>query len=391
MNPQRLAIVVGAAQLILALSWTVYAVYLPRLAERAGIDPAWMLWILVAAQLIFAACDWAAGVWSDRVARIVGRIGRIVTIATAISCLAFAALPVVAPGGKQLLLAAIFLWSATSSALRAPALALLGRHAPKPSHPFLAAVLLCGVALAGAASPYLAEALSDFDARIPFALAALALFAAAWVLSWVERSLPRAAEPVTKPTPHAGAPTMVWFVPAVLLLGLGFQIHLSLNATPAYLNFATPDMVAWLMPLFWIGFAFGLLPAPFLTRICGALLSIALAAVIAAAAAFIVAAATNLDTVAAAQLIAGAAWGIAMTSMICAALSFGHAGAEGKVSGLMFSALAVAAAGRIALTATGAASAPDTAQFLPWAPTSAWLLAALVLLCMLASGRAKTA
>jgi hypothetical protein len=117
----------------------------------------------------------------------------------------------------------------------------------------------------------------------------------------------------------------------------------------------------------------------------------ALGAVIAAAAAFVVAAATNLDTVAVGQLVAGGAWGMAMMSAVAAALAFGHTGAEGKVAGLMFSALAVAGAGRIALVATATVDAPDVAEFLPWAPTAAWLLAAMVLLCMLASGRARTA
>jgi MFS family permease len=389
-NPRRFAVVFGAVQMFLALSWTVYVVYLPRLAAEAGVERAWVPWILIADQLIFAACDWAAGVWSDRVSRVVGRLGRIVAIATAISCVAFIALPFVAPGNKELFLVAIVLWSATSSALHAPPLALLGRHAPKPSHPFLAAVLLCGLGIAGAASPYLSGILRDIDARIPFAVASAALFAAAWVLSWAERKLPRSeTKPAAKPDANIG--TIGWFAFAVLLLGFAFQIHFPLNAAPSFLRFASEDMTEWLLPLFWFGFAIGVVPAAFLTRLWGGPLTMALGAVIAAAAAFIVAAATNLDTVATGQLVTGGAWGMVMTSTVAAALAFGHIGAEGRVSGLMFSALALAAAGRIALVATAIVQAPDVAPLLPWAPTAAWLLAAMMLLCMLASGRARKA
>jgi MFS family permease len=231
-NAQRLALVVAAVQFFLALSWTMYVVCLPRLAAEAGIEPVWVPWVLVAGQLVFAACDWAAGVWSDRVARTVGRLGQMVAIATAISCIAFLVLPFTAPGNQELFLAAVFLWSATSSALRAPPLTLLGRHAPKRSHPFLAMVLLCGFGIAGAASPALAGLLHDVDAHIPFALASAGLFAAAWALSRADRNLPRASQPRTSATADAGFGTMAWFVPAMFLLGLAFHIHFRSTPNP---------------------------------------------------------------------------------------------------------------------------------------------------------------
>ena len=370
----------------------MYVLYLPLLAAEAGIERALVPWILVMDQLIFAACDWAAGLWADRASRLVGRLGRMVVIGTAVSCVAFLVLPFAAPGNKWIFVALIVVWSATSSALRAPPLVLLGRHAPKPSHPFLASLLLFGMGVAGATSPYLTTLLRDVDARVPFVLASLSLLAVTFVLAWAERAMPRQAEKIAKvEKPEADLSTIVWFLLAVMLLGIGFQVHVSLNAAPMFLRFAEASSLENLMPLFWLGFSVVMVPASWLTKIWGGPLVMALGAVIGAASAFIIAAATGLDAVIAAQLVAGAGWGCVLMSAVTAALAFGHTGAEGKVTGAMFSALALMACARIVLVATQTVKDTDVAAFLPWAPTSAWLLAAIVLLCMLATGRVRTA
>jgi len=58
-------------QFFLALTWIVYVIYLPALAAQAGIDKRYVPMILLMDQVIFIACDWAAGVYADRAANAV--------------------------------------------------------------------------------------------------------------------------------------------------------------------------------------------------------------------------------------------------------------------------------------------------------------------------------
>ena len=55
----------------------------------------------------------------------------------------------------------------------------------------------------------------------------------------------------------------------------------------------------------------------------------------------------------AAQFLAGAAWGCMLMAAVSAALAIGETGAEGKVVGLVFSALALATFARMAAVAGG--------------------------------------
>jgi hypothetical protein len=114
-------------------------------------------------------------------------------------------------------------WSATSSALRAPPLALIGRHVPGPSQPWAAGLFMLGMGVAGAVSPYLAVALKGADPRLPFALAAVALAAATVVMTRAIRANPDPAAPQPgRADPLTGQPVAM-FLFAVTLLGLGFQ------------------------------------------------------------------------------------------------------------------------------------------------------------------------
>ena len=85
---------------------------------------------------------------------------------TALSCVAFLALPF-AGASAPLLLAAIFLWAVTSAALRSPPWVLLSRHAATPSIPWLSTLVLSGTAIASALAPYLGIALRGVDPRVP--------------------------------------------------------------------------------------------------------------------------------------------------------------------------------------------------------------------------------
>src|SRR4029079_15411123 len=98
--------------------------------------------ILMLDQAVFTVCDFATGVAADRVTRTLGRLGLYVTAALSLSCLSFLALPFLAPAGAAVFLALTLVWTATSSALRAPPLMLLGKYTAKPQQPFLARLAL---------------------------------------------------------------------------------------------------------------------------------------------------------------------------------------------------------------------------------------------------------
>src|SRR4029077_17564947 len=67
----------------------------------------------------------------------------------------------------------------------------------------------------------------------------------------------------------------------------------------------------------------------------------------------------NLNTLIVAQFLAGAAWGCMLMSAISAALAIGSTGAEGKVTGLVFSALALGTVARMAGRGRGVAKKTD--------------------------------
>ena len=228
-------------QLFLALGWTVYVIYLPQLAAQAGLAKQWVPWLLLADQLIFAVMDWTMGTMADRMAGAVEKLANTVVFVTLLSCGAFILLPLVAPAGSPALLIAVtVIWSASSSALRAPPWVLIGRHTPGPAQPWASALFLLGVGIAGAVAPYLAVTLRNADPRLPFALSSIALAVATVVMTRAIRSNPNPAPR----EPQAGDPLrgkpVVLFLAAVALLGLGFQVHFALNAAPNFLRFAKP-------------------------------------------------------------------------------------------------------------------------------------------------------
>jgi hypothetical protein len=378
--PQGVALYLAVVQLFFALTWTVYVIYLPALAEQAGIGSRAVLWILMLDQAIFAVCDAAMGAFADRAARVHGRLARLVLALTVVSCLAFLLLPYVArQGSPVLLLAAIVAWSATSSALRAPPLALLGKHAATPSHAWLAALVLLGLGLAAAASPYLGLTLRGVDPRLPFALSSLALAAATIGILAAERRLAPAGEGAPPATARPDARALA-FLAGVLLLGLGQQIHFAVNSAPQYLRFAPQAELVWLMPTFWVGFNLLMLPAAALTKRFGGVAVMTVTGVIGAVALAVAARATSLDALVAAQFAAGGMWGCVLMSATAAALGLGHTGREGTLLGGLFALLAVAALARLAFVAAGLAAVPDVAAALGWLPAVAWLGAGALLL-----------
>jgi MFS transporter len=385
----RTGLYLAFLQLVFTLGWTTYVIYLPKLAAEVGIAPTAVILLLMLDQAIFTIADTAMGIAADRIAALVGRLGIFVGALTALSCAAFLALPFVAGAGhgaQPYFIAAIVIWAITSSALRAPPLILLGKHQAKPEIPFLSALVLLGYGLAGAVSPYLGVVLRDVDARLPFVISSVALLITTLALSKAERAVAEEAPLATSAAPAKpfGAIPVV-FIAAMVLLALGYQLHFSLNSAPFYLRFAKPAELQWLMPVFWIGFNLAMFPASLVVKHRGGLIVMGAAGLLGAVAVLVAEFAGGLNTLIAAQFIAGAAWGCMLMSAISAALAIGETGAEGKVTGLVFSALALATFARMAAVAGGLQKLPEYAPLLHWAPVACWSVAGAGLLVIVAA------
>jgi MFS family permease len=377
-------------QLVFTLGWTVYVIYLPRLAAQVGIAPTAVILILMLDQAIFTITDTAMGIAADRIAPIVGRLGMFVASLTALSCAAFVALPFVAetgPNAQAIFIALIVIWSITSSALRAPPLTLLGKYGARPQLPFLSALAMLGYGVAGAVSPYLGVTLRNQDPRLPFVISSVVLLITAFALSKVERGLSQASQIEAKETAPAkplGAVSFA-FIASMVILALGYQLHFSINSAPFYLRFANPDDLQWLMPVFWIGFNIAMFPASVVVKHRGGLIVMGAAGLLGALAVIGTETAGSLNMLIAAQFLAGAAWGCMLMSAVSAALAIGETGAEGKVVGLVFSALALATFARMAAVAGGLQKLPEYAPLLHWAPVACWSVAGAGLLVLAAA------
>ncbi len=390
MNTSKVGFTLAAIQLFFTLTWTVYVIFLPQLAAQVGIAKEAVLLILLMDQLIFLVADTAMGVAADKSVRVFGRLGRWVVIVTLLSCAAFLLLPLVAaqgPGVQWLFLAFTVVWSVTSSALRAPPLVLLGKYAKVSSISWLASLSFFGLGVAGALAPYLTVTLRGLDPRWPFALSSIALALATFGIVWAERSLKQGA--VAAPAVDVAVsdallkkPPVLPFLAAMALLGVGFQVHFSLNTAPLYLRFAQPAQLEHLMPVFWVGFSLLMLAASRLVARFGGVWVMAIAACVGAWATWLTTVAGSLPLLVAAQFVAGGAWGILMMSAFTSALVIGRTGREGLVTGSMFSLLALAAFARIAIVTTQLNKDASLAPLLAWLPTATWVVAGLLLLAM---------
>lgn len=383
---RKVGVYLALLQLFFTLGWTIYMVYLPQLAAKVGLPPGAVIVILLVDQAIFTITDTLMGIAADRMTPIVGRLSRVVIWLTVVSCAAFIALPFVAdlgPNAKIALIALTMTWVVTSSALRAPPLALLGKFAAKPSIPMLSCLVMLGYGIAGAVSPYLGVVLRNHDPRIPFVVSTVVLLLTALMMSWIERQLRegKLSAPERKPlaVPKSWGTLALVFIVAVLVLALGYQLHFSVNSAQLFLRFAKQPDLQWLMPVYWIGFNIAMFPASFVTRRLGGLLVIGCAGLLGAGAVFGMENATGLNTMIAMQFLAGAAWGCILMSAVAAAIAV-SGGAEGKVLGLMFSALALATFARIAAVSGGLTKNAAYEALLQWTPILCWAMAGAALL-----------
>jgi hypothetical protein len=363
-------------QLFFALTWVVYVIYLPALAQQAGLDRRFVPMILLMDQVIFLVCDWMAGVYADRVARKFARIGGWMATVTLVSCAAFIAMPFAASFAATPFLILTIVWSATSSALRAPPFAIVSRHAPVANQPWVASSYLFGLGLASAIAPYIAIDLRQMDPRIPFALSSVGLALFTYALARAERNAPPSTSPATT-TEGAGAPqpsiALLAFV--ILLFAFGYQVHFAVNSAPAYARLAEESDLPRLMPIFWIGFNIGLVPAALLVKRFGGGAMMAAGGLLGVAALAGCSRAPSIGLLIAAQSIAGAAWSFALTAAFSAALAAGRGGREGLLTGILFSTLAAAAILRIAILLSG----KQGSFYLESLPFIVWALAAFLI------------
>lgn len=390
--PDAVALYLAVMQFLFVTTWTVYVIFLPQLLESAGIPARYALWILMFDQLVFMVMDVVMGVAADRAGRVLGRIGPLIIGATVVSCAAFLLIPHAALLGgaaAAALLILVLIWTATSSALRAPPWVLLSKYAAAPSLPWMNALMLSGLALGGALAPYLGVTLKNLDPRLPFALSSLILLAVTVGLIRVERYLaprPRVSERTVAPASALVTGIGVFLV-GCLLLAQGFQIHVSLNSTGQYLRYARPEQLEFLMPIFWIGVNVAMFPGAALAKRYGTLPVIAAAAAIGAGGALLSARAPSLDLLIAGQLVAGGAWGCVMMASFSAALEFGRTGREGLALGLLFGILATATLSRMATMMAGVHRLPDFAPVLSWAPIVLWFAGAALFTALAARPR----
>ena len=370
----RAGLVLAVLQLAFGLTWVVYVAYLPALAAQVGLAASLVPWLLLVDQAIFVVCDWTAGVFADRLEASMSRLGRWLALVTLASCAAFLAVPFVAPvGSAPLVVALVIVWSATSSILRAPALAIAARHASRPQRTWLAGLYLVGFGGAGAVAPYVASTLAHTDPRIPFA----ATSAVVAVMTFVLAALPRMAPaPAPASTAPARSISLAPFAGAVLLFAVGLQIHAAINSAPMYLRHATRDQLGALLPVFWLGFNVAMLLVMVPVRKAGGLVVMIGGGVAGAAALAVARLADSLAILVVAQAAAGAAWAAILGGAFAATITLEHKPAS--ATGLVFSMLAGATVLRIALVATALAATPSVAELTPIVPPVAWLLGAVV-------------
>ena len=334
----------ASVQFFFTLGWTVYAIYLPELLKGAGIALTWLPWLLMADQLVFAMMDVAFGLVADRVANGYRKLAHLLLWLTTVSAGAFLLLPMLAGVSPGLLLAVLAIWVISASVVRAPTLVLLAKRARLAQQGRLVAWYAGGMALASALSPFLGLVLKGADPRLPFALSALSLLAAVFVLLRVSGGQPPVAENLAPPLPFLA------YLPLLLVLGLAtfaFQVHAFVNAGLLYLVHITKESLPWLMPLLWLGF-FTALPgvAPLVKRF-GAL-SVAATGILLTALASSASVTVNaLEALIFWQVLAGAGWALAFAGLMERASADGTRGAEGVFMGSFFAVTALSSFARI--------------------------------------------
>jgi MFS family permease len=366
----------ASVQFFFTLGWTVYVIYLPELLKGAGIALTWLPWLLMADQLVFATMDIAFGMVADRVADGYRKLAHLLLWLTTVSAGAFLLLPMLAGVSPGLLLAVLAIWVVSASVVRAPTMVLLAKRAKAAQQGLLVAWYAGGMALASALSPFLGLTLKGADPRLPFAISALSLLAAVFVLLRVSGKQPAETESDAPPPLPFSA-----YLPLLLVLGVAtfaFQLHAFVNAGPLYLAHVGKESMPWLMPLLWLGFFAALLGVGLLVKRFGALNVAASGILLTALASFSSVAVNTLEALIFFQILAGAGWALAFSGLMERASADGTRGAEGVFMGSFFAITALSSFARIGFATQYLPAMKDIQFALPAAVLlAAGLLAAL--------------
>lgn len=377
--PYYAAIYLAIIQFLFASMWTIYVIFLPQLLTQAGIDSKWTTWLLLIDQCIFIVMDIALGFAADKVRHVMrGQLGVVILGLSLISCAAFLILPWASQViGSTGLLALVFLWVMTSSTLRVPPFVLLGQYAAKPQMPFAVALQAVGLGIAGSIAPYLGTYLANIQPQIPFVISSIVLCLTVGGLIYVERQLQQTSSESLETTPTDFSSPKVMLIIGSLFAGLGFQIYSALNMKVQILQFASPDQLSNLLPIFWMGFNLLIFPISLVSQRLGTLPTLVIVSVCTTLSAIFSVIATQLEWLLVAQFLTGGFWGGMLTVGITSALSFGKTGKEGIMLGLWFSMLSVAAFFRIGLVLSGQHTVIQ--PYLNIIPIVCWALAVICL------------
>lgn len=356
--------VFAAAQFVMSLSWVAYAIFLPALAQQAGLAKTAVVWLLLVDQMVFMVADVLAGMFSDRMDGALKRWGQVLALLTGVSALALLAIPLLvgATGALPALIVPALIWVACSAALRAPLFALVGKHAGSSTGDEFRWLLL-GNGVALAAAPYLATVLKGTAPLASFAVISAGLVLCALL---VMRQVAD-ANPSPTPTPASDAasyPRGMALLAGVLCAALAIQVHNALNAGPLYARGGVAATeLHWWMPAFWAGFNLALIvPPPFknwpTTKRLGLFAAAAGLALMACAAVASPIAQASL------QALAGAAWAWLLCAAFATANALGRPARHGLMAGSVHAALAGAAVMRLAFVAGGAAQVLGSGTFI---------------------------
>lgn len=389
---RRVAAYLAVVQFLFFTTWIVYIVYLGDLLKRVGIGEDKLLWFVLLDQLLFAVMDVLMGFAADRIRYLIGRIGPFILGVNTLSCIGFVAMPWLAETGslgvlgQAVWVGALVLWVATSSVLRAPAFVLVTQHASQSQVSWLVALSLVGLAVGGAVGPYLGVVLKTVDPLLPFLLTGVTLWLTTVGLIFMERYLAEGGKPVEPAQPPqtiddpAARKLLFSLLAGALLLALGFQVHFFVNSAAQYLQFAEPEKLAWLMPVFWIGFNLLVFPGSGLSAKHGPWLVMLLAVVLGVVGLWVASYNFGLDSLIIAQLLAGGAWGVLFMAGISASLHIGGKAHGGLVLGSWFSMLALGALVRVLIVLNGLPKQTAFADWMNALPAICWVLAGICLL-----------
>src|SRR5262245_31858416 len=99
-----------------------------------------------------------------------------------------------------------------------------------------------------------------------FAISSVSVVVVTSSIVWAEKTLARSAPPEEHASSKVHSGIFVLLLAAILLLAIGFQVHVFINGERLFANSGRPHDVSDLLTLFWIAFSLVMLPASVMTK-----------------------------------------------------------------------------------------------------------------------------